>query len=288
MSKNCGVELKPVVKWAGGKTQLLGELVKDMPENFTKYCEPFVGGGAMLCYVLSHYDVEEICICDANAQLRNLYQVIIDDAKELVNQLHLLELQYNNEFIDNKKFYYDIRSIFNQCDDLDVSQAARFVFLNKICFNGLYRVNKKGQFNVPWGQKKRVNFDSKNILELSKALNAVNCVIKDDYHASQDFIDEDTFVYFDPPYRPLSKTSFISYTENDFDDDCQMELADFVKSLGAKIILSNSDPKNTNPNDNFFDDLYAGFNIRRVDARRNINSNGSGRNPVKELIISNF
>ena len=288
MSKICGVELKPVVKWAGGKTQLLGELVKDMPENFTKYCEPFVGGGAMLCYVLSHYDVKEICICDANAQLRNLYHVIINDAKELVNQLRLLELQYNNEFIDNKKFYYDIRSIFNRCDDLDVFQAARFVFLNKTCFNGLYRVNKKGQFNVPWGQKKRVNFDSKNILELSKALNAVNCVIKDDYHGSQDFIDEDTLVYFDPPYRPLSKTSFISYTENDFDDSCQMELADFVKSLDAKIILSNSDPKNTNPNDNFFDDLYAGFNIRRVDARRNINSNGSGRNPVKELIISNF
>lgn len=288
MSKVCNVELKPVVKWAGGKTQLLGELVKNMPENFTKYCEPFVGGGAVLCYVLSHYDVKEICICDANAQLRNLYQVIIDDAKELVNQLHLLELQYNSEFIDSKKFYYDIRSIFNQCDDLDVFQAARFVFLNKTCFNGLYRVNKKGQFNVPWGQKKRVNFDGKNILELSKALNAVNCVIKDDYHASQDFIDEDTFVYFDPPYRPLSKTSFISYTENDFDDSCQMELADFVKSLDAKIILSNSDPKNTNPNDNFFDDLYAGFNIRRVDARRNINSNGSGRNPVKELIISNF
>lgn len=278
-------EVKPFIKWAGGKTQLLPELTKNLP-SVTKYAEPFVGGGAFLCYMINHFSLNEIYISDANERLINVYKTIIETPDELVENLIWLEKSYNDADDEGKEqLYYAIRTEYNifsggACD------AAKFIFLNKTCFNGLYRVNKKGEFNVPWGKKKSVYFDYRNIYVLSDKL--TGAVLGSDYKQSFAFADEHTLTYFDPPYRPIVKQSFTSYTENGFDDDKQIELAEFAKNLKGKVMLSNSDPKNTNPDDNFFDDLYKDFNIRRVMARRNINSKGDGREPVTELIIDNF
>ena len=173
-----------------------------------------------------------------------------------------------------------------------VFTAALFIFLNKTCFNGLYRVNKKGLYNVPAGKYKNPRIcDADNLNAVAKALQPVD-IICGDYKESLDFIDKNTFVYFDPPYRPLTNTAnFTSYTENEFDDAAQKELAEYVQIIsqkGASIVLSNSDPKNSNPNDNFFDKLYSNQFIRRISANRMINSNSSGRGKISELLISNY
>ena len=205
---------------------------------------------------------------------------------------------YYIEIIDllkQEKFYYEKRDEFNSTElngASSVQKAALFIFLNKTCFNGLYRVNKKGKYNVPFGKRASVSaYDSENLKKISNALQNVK-IYACGYQDVKDFADSSTLVYFDPPYRPLNVTSgFTSYTEDQFSDENQIELANFYKelaSMGVKVMLSNSDPKNTNENDNFFDDLYADFNILRVDASRMINSKGSARGKIKELLIKNF
>ena len=174
----------------------------------------------------------------------------------------------------------------------NVEKAALFIFLNKTCFNGLYRVNKKGLFNVPIGAYNNPCIcDEENLRNISKALERVNIVCAD-YKESESFIDPYTFVYFDPPYRPLNETSnFTSYTENEFDDGAQSELAEYVRKIvekGAKVVISNSDPKNTNKDDHFFDELYKAYKINRVEAVRMINCNSARRGNISELLISSF
>ena len=176
--------------------------------------------------------------------------------------------------------------------NINIEKAALMIYLNKTCFNGLYRVNKNREFNVPMGlYKKPTICDEENLRAVSEKLKNVT-IVCGDYRESADFIDKDTFVYFDPPYRPLTTTSsFTAYTENNFDDNSQIDLASYVNNLhkkGAKIVVSNSDPKNININDTFFDDIYAQHFIRRVNATRMINSNGQSRGKIKELLISNF
>lgn len=292
--------VKPFLKWVGGKGQLIHEIKKYYPfdNEITKYAEPFVGGGAVLFDILGKYDLREIYISDINVELMNTYKMVRDNIDALVENLYLLQ----NEFLfldtEGRKDYYNKkRKRFNDLKvngDIseNVEKAALMIFLNKTCFNGLYRVNKKGQFNVPMGAYKNpLICDEENLRLVSEKLQDVT-IVCGDYREAADFIDEKTFVYFDPPYRPITETSgFTAYTENLFNDAEQIELARFVDLMdkkGAKIVISNSDPKNTNSEDNFFDDIYSKHNINRVEANRMINSKGASRGKIKELLISNF
>lgn len=295
------VTVKPFLKWAGGKGQLLNEIRRYYPfENgkITKYAEPFVGGGAVLFDVLSRYALEAVYISDVNKELINTYRVIKNEVTTLISFLKA----YQNEYIplsadERKKYYLHKREVFNNLKISDdevksVEKAALMIFLNKTCFNGLYRVNHKGLFNVPMGSyKKPMICDEKNLLAVSEKLKNVEIVFGD-YRTSTDFIDDKTFVYFDPPYRPLTETaSFTAYTENLFADEEQIKLVEFVDRMNkkkAKILVSNSDPKNTNPKDDFFDEIYHHYKIKRVNANRMINSNADSRGKIRELLISNF
>lgn len=293
--------VKPFLKWAGGKSQLLKEIEQYYPFSdgfITKYAEPFVGGGAVLFDILSKYDLQEVYISDINSELINTYRVICDNVDALIEMLYTMQ----NDFIpldtDNRKTYYlKKRERFNDLkvnikESISIEKAALMIFLNKTCFNGLYRVNKKGLFNVPMGSYKNPMIcDENNLRAVSGKLQKVT-IVCGDYREASDFIDKNTFVYFDPPYRPISDTaSFTAYTANLFDDNAQIELAKFVDLInnrGAKIVVSNSDPKNSNIEDDFFDNIYSFYNIKRVNATRMINCNSEARGKIKELIISNF
>ena len=248
--------IKPFLKWAGGKGQLLREIEKYYPfenDTITKYAEPFVGGGAVLFDILSKYELEEVYISDINAELVNAYRIIRDDIDELVTMLQVMQDEFIPMDTDERKVYYMAkRERFNDLkingdETINIEKAALMIFLNKTCFNGLFRVNKKGLFNVPMGAYKNPMIcDENNLRAISQKLHKVN-IVCGDYRLSKDFIDEHTFVYFDPPYRPLTDTtSFTAYTENLFNDDSQKELASFVDELdkkGAKIVVSNFDRK---------------------------------------------
>lgn len=293
--------VKPFLKWAGGKGQLLKEIEKYYPFDdvvITKYAEPFVGGGAVLFDILSKYNLEEIYISDINTELINTYVIVRDYIEELVMLLKKYQLEYVPlETEDRKSYYMAKRERFNDLkvngnDTENIEKAALMILLNKTCFNGLYRVNRKGLFNVPMGSYKNpLICDEKNIRAVSKKLQNVR-IVCGDYRKSADFIDEHTFVYFDPPYRPLTETaSFTAYTEKLFNDDEQIELAEFVENMhqkGAKIVVSNSDPKNSNTEDDFFDNIYSLHKIKRIEATRMINCNSKARGKIKELLISNF
>lgn len=288
----------PFIKWVGGKDQLLYEITarypKDLDKRITKYFEPFVGGGAVLFNILNLHNIEEIYISDLNPNLINTYKVVRDNVNELIILLELYQTEYlpldkqgRTNYYNNKRFRYNTMKMSESV----VENAALFIFLNRTCFNGLYRVNSKGEFNASMGSYKNQTIcDKYNLLEVSKVLSGVDIVCAD-YKECIDYIDENSFVYLDPPYRPLSDSaSFTSYTKYDFTDLDQATLAGYVvimRDYGAKILLSNSDPKNTNQNDNFFDILYYDFNIDRVQASRNINSKGSGRGTISELLIYN-
>lgn len=291
---------RPFVKWVGGKGQLIDVLKNKLPggmgTKIKKYAEPFVGGGAFLFDLVNTYDFEEVYINDSNKELINVYNTVKNECSRLISVLKELENKYNSlPEKEQQEFYYEKRNSFNTInlnEKTSIEKSALFIFLNKTCFNGIYRVNKKGEFNVPFGKRKSVVVcDGENLRKISALLKKVT-IKHGDYHGVLDFADNQTFVYFDPPYRPLNATSsFTSYTENDFSDNDQKELAQLFKnlsSIGAKTMLSNSDPKNVDKNDNFFDDLYAGYNIMRVEASRAVNSVGSRRGKIKELLITNY
>ncbi|ABY91768.1 DNA adenine methylase [Thermoanaerobacter brockii subsp. lactiethylicus] len=299
---------KPFLKWAGGKTQLLDELYKRLPSSLIqsgeieRYVEPFVGGGAFFFFLKRNFKFKESFLIDINKELIIGYKVIQNNVNELIDELSSMEEKYLKLSEEQRKdFYYNIRDEYNrQKDNFDyvnynldwVKRAADLIFLNKTCFNGLYRLNKKGEFNVPFGKYKNPTIcDADNLIEVSKALENTE-VICADFEESKKYIHKNTLVYLDPPYRPLNNTSnFTSYNENGFDDDDQRRLAQFFKEMdkkGAYLILSNSDPKNEDVDDNFFDELYAGFIIERVKAKRYINSNGDKRGDISELIIRNY
>lgn len=300
-SKGDGKKVKPFLKWAGGKGQLLSEIEQYYPFEdgmITKYAEPFVGGGAVLFDILSKYDLDEVYISDINAELINTYLIIRDNIDDLV--IMLKEMQ--NEFVPadtehRKEYYSKKRERFNDLKvngdaSINIEKAALMIFLNKTCFNGLFRVNKKGLFNVPMGAYKNpLICDEDNLRAVSEVLQNVT-IVCGDYRDSADFIDDNTFVYFDPPYRPITDTaSFTAYTENLFNDEEQIELAKFVDDMhrkGAKVVISNSDPKNSNTDDDFFDNIYSSHKIKRVEATRMINCNSEARGKIKELLISNF
>lgn len=290
----------PFVKWAGGKGQLIEVLMANTPKDLgiqiTKYAEPFVGGGALLFALLNKYDFEEVYINDNNKELINSFLVIKESCDKLIKELTLLQEEYKNLLEEEQQvYYYSKRDEFNALalnEENSIKKAALFIFLNKTCFNGLYRVNKNGKFNVPAGKYKNpLICDEQNLINISEKLqNVVICSC--DYKDVETFADSKTFVYFDPPYRPLNLTSgFTSYTENQFNDEDQEELANLYKKLsknGVKVMLSNSDPHNVDYDDNFFDELYAEFNIQCITAVRMINSKAEKRGNVTELLIKNY
>jgi DNA adenine methylase len=294
---------KPFLKWAGGKRQLLDEISSRFPDDFedrSTYVEPFVGGGAVLFHVLEKKVFEHVHIFDINPELTLCYEMLKTSAPKVWHKLKSMIKKYPpQESKERSEYYYSIRTSWNKnvskihsmSETKKINRVAQTIFLNKTCFNGLFRVNSKGEFNVPIGSYKNPSFpNEQDLLEVQSAL--ANVIIHlGSFEQCEEFIDENSFLYFDPPYRPLSETShFVSYSKDRFDDEDQKKLAQFVQDVdekGAKFILSNSDPKNTVQDDNFFDDLYNGFSIDRVLCNRAINSKASKRGPVTELLIGN-
>jgi len=302
------IKATPFMKWVGGKRQLIPVIEENLPTDIKKtktienYFEPFIGGGALLFHLLSNYDVKRSYISDVNKELILTYQVIKKDHKGLIDNLKKLEEDYLNlDQTRRKEYYLDIRTKFNNdldtfdfdiYDEESIKRASYTLFMNRTCFNGLFRLNKKGEFNVPHGRYRNPNIcNEENITNVHYLLENVEIHNKS-YLYSEQFIDEESLVYLDPPYRPLNKTSsFTSYSENDFNDDDQIDLSNYYKRIdqkGAKVMLSNSDPHNTDENDDFFDDLYKDFTIKRIDAKRSINSKADKRGPVNELLIKNY
>jgi len=287
---------KPFLKWAGGKTQLISEIEKNLPEStINTYVEPFVGSGAILFWVLGEFSqLERAVVNDINEDLINTYKTIQSTPKELISILEILQKEYHSlENTDDKKkeYYYQKRELFNNRKQSKTEHSALFIFLNRTCFNGLYRVNRKNEFNVPMGSYKKPTIcDKPNILAVNEALQKVE-LLCGDFEQTVNYASSNTLFYFDPPYKPLSETSsFNSYAKDEFNDEEQIRLKNFcdrLDNLGHSWILSNSDVKGKNPDDNFFDELYSDFIIKRVNAKRNINANPEKRGLLKELLIIN-
>ena len=290
---------KPFIKWAGGKKRILGDIRLKYPpglgKTVTKYAEPFVGGGAVLFDIINNYCLEQVYISDINKELIYTYQTIRDNIGALITRLLEIENAYLSAGENKRKdIYYRNRERFNTLKLSGVQSteiAALFIFLNKTCYNGLYRVNSKGLFNVPNGDYKNPRVcDADNLKAVSEVLRRVQ-IVCGDFKESDTFVDDKTFVYFDPPYRPLTaSSSFTAYSKEGFGDKEQIELAGFIDRLsdrGAYVVISNSDPKNADESDDFFDVLYSRREICRVNAGRAINSNGNSRGRIKELLITN-
>jgi DNA adenine methylase len=294
------IEAKPFLKWAGGKGKLLSQLSEHLPKRISEepftYIEPFVGGGAMLFYMLQHFsNIKKVVINDVNGDLILAYKTIKDDVESLIESLNNLEKKYYS--IDAEKrseMYYDIREQYNQHQGESVARVSQLIFLNKTCFNGLYRVNSKGFFNVPFGRYVNPTICNADVLRAdSMVLKSANIEIcQGDFCEVIKQIDGLTFVYMDPPYRPLDATSsFTAYAKGDFNDDDQRKLASFCNMLSEKECLwmqSNSDCSAKNPEDTFFEDLYNQYIINRVYASRSINANASKRGKLTELLIKNY
>lgn len=289
---------KPFLKWAGGKTQLIKEISLKFPfknhETFN-YVEPFVGSGALLFWVLNNFpNISKVVINDINEDLTTSYITIKKDVSKVISILEQFEYEYHSlsENIEEKKeYYYAKRLLFNKRISDNTLQTAIFIFLNRTCFNGLYRVNRKNEYNVPIGSyNKPMICDKDNLLSVNELIQKVE-ILSGDFEQTVDYINKDTIFYFDPPYKPLSQTSsFNSYAKDEFNDNEQIRLKKFcdkLNHLNCKWILSNSDMKGKNPNDNFFDDLYSEYQINRVMAKRSINANPDKRGQLAELLILN-
>jgi DNA adenine methylase len=298
---------KPFLKWAGGKSQLLETFQKFYPKELSggkidNYCEPFVGGGAVFFDIVQKYPVKSALLCDNNEDLILTYQVIQKEVQNLIDHLERIQSQYlklNEE--KRTAYYYKVREQFNrQKKSVNFNRfsvkwtkrAAQIIFLNRTCFNGLFRFNSKGEFNVPQGRYKNPKIlDAENLLKVSELLSVAE-IRKADFREIKSRVTENTFVYYDPPYRPLNQTSsFTAYSKNAFGEPEQIALAALISELsrkGVKQMLSNSDPKNHNPEDCFFDNLYKDFRIFRVPARRAINSAGNKRQAINEIVVTNY
>lgn len=309
MKKNINsLNARPFLKWAGGKTQLLNEFEKRLPSTILEsgkiksYIEPFVGGGALFFFLKNRYNIKNSIIFDINPELIIAYKVIQNDYKNLIEELRKIEIIHLEKTeLERKEHYYKIRKSYNtqMCEfnyqdynDEWIERTKFLIFLNKTCFNGLFRQNLKGEFNVPFGRYKNPKIlDEQNIIAVNKSLENTE-IYCGDFTDSYKYIGKESLVYLDPPYRPISKTSnFTTYAKNGFIDQDQVRLSKFFYKIGNKgafLILSNSDPKNVDKKDNFFDDLYKNYNINRITAKRNINSKTSKRGEINELIITNF
>lgn len=304
-----GMGAKPFLKWAGGKSQLLPQFEPYYPPalklgKIKTYVEPFLGGGAVFLSVAQRYPIEQAYLTDINPELIGVYSVVKEMPDALIAQLKQHQQEYDGrDEAARSDYFYAVRAAYNAqraqisfenyATDAWVTRAARMIFLNKSCFNGLFRVNAQGDFNVPFGRYKKPPIcDADNLRRVSALLQKAELHVGP-FALCEQWVDADTFVYFDPPYRPISATSsFTSYSKDRFGDNQQAELARFYAHLhhkhGAKLMLSNSDPLPITPHDDFFDKLYAGFQIHRVYASRMINSQADKRGKISELLITNY
>lgn len=301
------VGAKPFLKWAGGKGQLLPAFrdlyPRELKEKKIKtYFEPFLGSGAVFFDVVQHFDIDTAYLYDINEELILAYKVIQKEVSKLLDLLHRYQKTYwqlnpsqrQNYFYEQRANYNLQRFAidYNNYSELWIPRAAQVIFLNKTCFNGLFRVNSKGEFNTPAGRYSNPAIcDEDNLLAVSKLLEKA-VIKKADFKQLKNDLTSNSFIYFDPPYRPISKTSgFKAYSKHNFGDAEQKELAQLYSDLhekGTLLMLSNSDPKNINPSDHFFDELYKDFNIVRLPAKRMINSDASKRGAINEIVITNY
>lgn len=286
---------KPFVKWVGGKSQLIEQLEALLPADFVRwkdvtYIEPFVGGGAMLFYMLqAHPNIQKAVINDINPNLTTCYKVVRDNPSDLVNSLRAIQEEYYTLLAEEsrKDFYLSMREEFNSKSLDPIRNTTLFFFLNRTCFNGLYRENKSGLFNVPFGRYDRPTIcDAATIFADSELLKKVE-ILTGDYQDTFAQANAQTLFYFDPPYRPLNNTSsFNDYTKETFNDLAQVRLKEFcdkVVAAGYHFMLSNSDCK-----DGFFDDLYGQYFIERVWATRSVNANASKRGKLTEILVHDY
>lgn len=291
-------QAKPFIKWVGGKTQLLDDIKKSLPHNFSQrdgvtYVEPFVGGGAVLFWILQEYpNITRAIINDINTELICTYRVVKYDVESLIIELTQLQTEYLQlDAVARKKYFLVQRERFNGDNKTGIETAALFIFLNRTCFNGLYRVNSKGKFNVPHGRYSNPKICDVETLRADSAILQRVEIMCGDFAQTGKYASDNVLYYFDPPYRPLTETSaFTSYSKDGFDDAEQMRLRDFCSQITTRkslFVASNSDPQNVDNGDDFFDHLYENFSIKRVSAARMINSRGNGRGAISEIMISN-
>ena len=291
---------KPFIKWVGGKGQLIEQLEALLPADFSErenvtYIEPFVGGGAMLFYMLQTYpNIKSAVINDINPDLTLCYQVVRDNPTELIKSLNAIQSDYYalQTEEERKAFFLQQRERFNSKSLDKIDNTTLFFFLNRTCFNGLYRVNKAGKFNVPFGKYATPTIcDSTTIYADSKLLQKVD-IMTGDFEQTFTKIEGNTFFYFDPPYRPLSNTSsFNDHGKEDFNDNAQIRLklfCDRLNEAGVDFMLSNSDCLGKNGTDRFFDDLFIDYSIERVWASRNVNAIASKRGKLTEIVVNNY
>ncbi len=291
---------KPFIKWVGGKTQLIEQLDARLPYDFeawqdATYIEPFVGGGAMLFYMLQRYpNIKHAVINDINPDLIMCYKTVRDMPEELIASLQDIEGAYFAMQTENgrKDFFMNARARYNEKLLQPIENTTLFFFLNRTCFNGLYRVNKSGAFNVPFGKYRNPTIcDPTTIRVDSELLQRVE-ILTGDFERTFNYARGKTFFYFDPPYRPLSDTSsFNDYTKESFNDAAQIRLKEYcdrIHQAGYGFMLSNSDCKSKNEGDNFFDVLYGDYEIERVFASRSINSNPAKRGKLTEILVHNY
>lgn len=291
---------KPFIKWVGGKSQLIEQLDKQLPADFDNwenvtYIEPFVGGGAMLFYLLQRYpNIKYAVINDINSDLTTCYQTVRDMPEQLILSLCDIESAYLGLQSEDarKEFFLTARERYNQKNLDPIENTTLFFFLNRTCFNGLYRVNKKGLFNVPFGKYVNPTICNSEIIRKDSELLQRVEILNGDFEATFEYAKGNTLFYFDPPYRPLSDTSsFKDYSKESFNDDAQERLKEFcdkIHKAGFKFMLSNSDCKGMNEKDNFFDMLYGAYKIERVWASRSINSVPSKRGKLTEILVHNY
>lgn len=282
---------KPFLKWLGGKSRLIPQLDEFIPEKFTRYFEPFLGGGAVFLHVAQTRKFKEAYLYDISADLIRVWEAVQQEPSELCERLQQLQQSHLELSAENRQEqYYQIRNMLNTYPPKGMSvhnRGAVIIFLNKTCYNGLFRYNRRGEFNSPFGKYEKPSFyDEENIQEVSKLLRRAH-LTTGDFTLCERHVTKGSFVYFDPPYRPLSKTSsFTGFSSGGFSDPDQERLAASFKRLdqrGAKLMLSNSDT-----GDGYFEDLYKGFNIHRVRAGRAVNSNPERRGKINELVITNY
>lgn len=283
--------MEPILKWAGGKRRLLQDLEQRLPalvksnEKFD-YCEPFFGGGALLFEVISKYNTNQVLINDINSRLVNFYVQTKKKPDALLNEIQSLIASFNKTR-DKKEFYYDIRSEFNKTSD-HIQEASMLYLLNKSCFNGIYRENKNGQFNVPFGNKESVSIDSDNLYLVSRYFNKANVEIRNSSFEEIILSTAPTFYFLDPPYRPISNTSsFTSYSHKSDDNDLlQKKLAAYCKEIdrtGSMFMQTNS-----LSTDGYFQNLYSTFFIDQIKVMRGLAANKASRKKVGEIIITNY
>jgi len=278
------VKYQPFIKWVGGKRGLLSQILPLIPKKFNNYFEPFVGGGALFfeLYSLGLLKDKNIYLFDINAELINTYNMVKNNPTLLINELEIFKEKHS------KEFYYEVRAWDREDNYLEIDaliRAVRFIYLNKTCFNGLYRVNKKNQYNVPIGNYKNPNIcNTEVIYSASEALQNAT-ILNTSYKDVTKYATEDDFVYFDPPYHPLTETSsFTSYSEHEFLENEQFELFELFDELSEKnvnVVHSNSDTK-------FIKELYNKYQINEMKANRFINSKSSGRGKISEVLIRNI